>query len=482
MKRSLNMGMIKDYSINPDEFSPERAKAAVRIMTNRDFCNGIDDVRRAGIIYLPKPIPEMSNLEYRNFLFQTEMFPSASKTLQSFIGLSFRKPPTMASPSDRYDLDTIVTSDGRTVEQLARTVMFEHAVCNDGGLLIDQSAEWVAGMSQADVEAMQLEPMISVYPAENVRDIVWTVKGTRKTMTLVRLMDDLKTARHLSLENGVYTVTIYEKRDPLWVKTQVYTPKLNGMTLDYIPFVPLNDGDHGAPMDDICATNHTHYLTSASLTTALNWIKHPVMVVTGVAEGTSLQCRSGALWTIEEPNAKWGWNEYKGDGVPALERHLERLEDHMAKLGSRMLGAEKNVAEAAETLARRQVTEGSILAAMCRHVSSIVEKALRMKADWSGVAGDQVHFACNTDFEPLRMDGRLLAQIDILHDKCKLTDRELFDLLQKSEFIPETADFDARQTELESKTVDVPIAPPIIPTGYQLTASGNGSDAPAKGK
>jgi hypothetical protein len=64
---------------------------------NRDFCGGVDRVKSRGRRYLAKDNSMTCEEDYKNHLMLTEMFPAARRTLQSHMGLIFRKPPTIAN-------------------------------------------------------------------------------------------------------------------------------------------------------------------------------------------------------------------------------------------------------------------------------------------------------------------------------------------------------------------------------------------------
>lgn len=442
--------------MKPDDFSPERAKKLKRWQRNRDHCAGSDAVKGASTKYLPKR-EEMSLADYEAHRDATNYLPAAARTLQSHVGLVFRKAPYLAAPATLQGLSEVITADAKTLEQLSRWALREYLITNDGGLLIDHP-ETTGAMSLADAIALDLRPFVARYSAEAIKEVTYGVVRGRKRLIKVRLQDDAETVRELSLVGGVYTVVIHRKSNGQWLPSGETTPMVNGNPFDEIPFFPLGDEDEeGAAFDDLVSKNLEHYLAASKHETAMLWLSRPKPWVAGVDTDVTLDASPGVIWRFTSPETKVGMLQLNSDSLSALVNHLSELKEQMAQLGSRMLASEKAVAEAAETVARRQASENSILAAVARHVSGRITDALKVMALWLALSPAEVSFALSTDFLPAPIDPQLLAQLTALNQAGKLTDRELFDALQKGEIISETTTFEAHQAELDSTVIDKPI-------------------------
>ena len=307
-------------------------------------------------------------------------------------------------------------------------------------------------------EALDLRPYLARFSAEAIRELEYTVVNGRKKLTRVRLTRDADTAIELAIVDNAYTVTVKARSNGAWLIVSQDTPRVGGKTFNQIPFIHLaNEDDEGAPFDELCQKNGEHYLTSSKLEIALNWCAQPKLTIAGLDDDVELDTSPEAVWRFSDPNTKVQYVEFTGAGIESIERKLERLRETMAQIGSRMLTSEKAAAEAAETVARRQASENSILASVARHIGDRVSEALRLLALWEGLDASQIGYSLNTDFVPAQLDAGLLVTLDALHDKNKLTDRELFDALQKGEILSEAVDYEQHQAELETKPIDPPL-------------------------
>lgn len=442
---------------NPDQFSPDRAAKLDRWQRNRDHTNGSDAVKSAGIRYLPRR-REMSDADYTAHVAATNYLPAAARTLQSHLGLVFRKPSRLTAPSALVSMTTAVTEDGKSLEQLARWSFREYLATNDGGLLIDHP-EAADGMTVAQRLALDLRPYIARYSAEAIRGLTYGVVGGRKRLINVRLSEAADRVRELTLDGGVYTVITWMRTDAgEWIVTDTSQPKANGQVLDFIPFVPLGDEDEeGAAFDDLVSANCEHYLQAGKHEQAMLWLSRPKPWVAGVANDVELDVSPGSIWRFETTDVQVGMLQLDASGLSHITDHLAELKEQMAQLGSRMLASEKAAAEAAETVARRQASENSVLASMARHTGDRITEAVKILGRWLGVDVSTVAFALNTDFIPAPIDPQTIAQLVSLNQAGKLTDRELFDALQKGEIIDESVDFEAHQAELDATQIDPPI-------------------------
>lgn len=414
------------------EYSPERALKLRVWERNRHHTDGADAVKANARLYV-RQHSRIENEEYDAIMLGTEYFPMAARTLQSFVGLVFRRKPIF---DEAQTFPPAITSDGRSAENLARHLMRDYMVTNDGGVLID-TPDTPAGATEADLAKLELYSYSTFYPAENIREIRHRAINGRRQLVYVRMMDDDDNGRELELVNGQYRATIWTNDDGAW-SSRTVVPLVANEPLSFIPFVPLSDDDSGAAMDDLCATNSVHFNKSFLLAQAQAWVSSPVMALAGVKEDVELDFSPGAFWRFENPEAKWGFNEYRGDGVPIIERDMDRLEGHSSMLGSRMLIQEKAVSEAEGTVARRQAGENSILASMARHISAIMTRILQIQAQMMRKSNAAIRYTLSDDFVPGHADPALIGQLVSLSQAGKLPDEALFETLQRLDVISES--------------------------------------------
>lgn len=433
-----------------NEHSPERAAKLSIWKRNRDHCAGADKVKGAKTLYLAKPY-YMTDADYTAHLAGVEYFPAASRTLASFTGLIFRKAASFVAPGAISQLGATITATGQTLEEFARDAFAEYATTNDGAILVDFPPSETP-LSVADAIAQDIRPFLSLYRAHTILEARYSVRGGRKVLSYVRLADSDDQVRELELIEGQYTVTLHQRSEGNWSIVSRIVPLKAGRALTAIPLTLLNDSTDRAAFDDLCELNNVHYQHSSKLSTAMLWISAPIVTLVGVADDVKLHHEPGALWRFEGSDAKAEFLEYTGEGVPALERHLERIEKHLAWLGSRMLVTEKAPAEDAGSAARRHSSENSILAMMARHVSSRIEASLKTFADWWGQGGE-VTFKLNTDFAPMPVDPALLAQVVQLNMSGKLPDEAFFEFIQTGELISEAWTYERYRDSIDTDPI-----------------------------
>ncbi len=426
------------------EYSTDRLEKKKIWKRNRDQAAGADAAKANAREYVAQR-KSLSPEDYDSIMAGAEYFPMAARTLQSFVGLVFRKAPTFDG-SDGFP--EAISSDGHTPEEFVRLQLREYMVVNDGGILLD-APDTPKGATDAAIAKMKLFAYQTFYKAESIREIRYKAINGYKKLVYVRLVEDDDNGRELELINGVYQATVWNRTDANGWRKTVIVPKARGVVLDEIPFIYLGDDDDGSAMDDLCATNVTHFNKSFLLSQAALWVSAPVMVVAGVDEDVELENSPGAFWRFEDASTQWGFNEYKGDGVPLIERELDRLEAHSSMLGSRMLIQEKSVSEAEGTVARRQAGENSILASMARHISSRSTKAFKLQAKMMGLDPTPVRYTLSTDFIPGHADPALVGQLLALRVANKIPQEALFEALQRLDIINESWDYEQYEAALD---------------------------------
>lgn len=424
-------------------YSSARAKRLKVWKRNRDHTDGADAVRANALIYIPKPA-SLTPESYRGILHTTEYFAMAARTLQSFVGLIFRKDAIF---DGQEFFPEAVSSGGHTHDEFARECVHEYMVTNDGGIFVD-TPDTPEGTSIAEAQALELYPYLSLYPAESIRDIRYKAVRGRKRLTYVKLVEDEDSGRELFLIDGVYHARVWTKVDDAWTSVDII-PHVNNSPLNEIPFIPLSDTDTGATMDDLCDTNVTHFANSFALAQALKWVSAPVISVSGVKEDVELTLVPGAFWRFEEPDAKAEFVEYKGQSVASMERKLDSLEQHGSMIGSRMLIQEKSVSEAEGTVARRSAGENSILGSKSRHISERLTKGFRIQGEMMGLDKNKIRYTLNTNFVPATPDPALMKEWREMTTANLMPREAFFENMQKTDQIDESWDYEAYQAGLD---------------------------------
>lgn len=398
---------------------PDIAFHHKRWNTNDDVVSGHYAVKRHGTKYLPKAYGAQTDEEYKSFLKYVSFYPAANRTLTGLLGLMFRRAPVLENDGDiEHQLKDVITRDGKSINELAKEVCKGYLTTAYYGLLVDHPSQKATSKAAAFAEGIR--PFICQYPAHSILEVRRGVVRNRKALTYVRLLDDAETVRVLELVNGVYTVTIHKKINAGWIALEPVVPKTNTGALTEIPFILLSEEDSLLPqpsiMDHVVQLNLDHYLTQGLLTACHMFISTPMLFAKGISaqEGEKISIGPGTIHTAESEQADMKWVAPGGDGIPGFERQLERTEDKLAVVASRILARQKAVAEAAETEALRQGAENSVLASIANHISAKITQALRLVSLWTD--GSEVRYQLNTDYLPAKMDA---AEIKALFEVRK---------------------------------------------------------------
>ena len=467
---------------NPDIPSDSIAKHYDRFRKNRDFVSGEYDVKRAGILYLPK-LTEQADAQYDAYKLRAEFYPAASRTLDGLRGLVFRKAPVLDASAEMKAVCDSITVDGGSVYDLATFAFDETATVNFGGLWIDYPTKAAEVATRLQEAATGDHPYIQHVPAEDVLEISKAVIGGRRVLNYVRIRIDCDTIRELALMGGVYTVTEWTKVGDNWIPAAPFSPTKGGRPFGAIPFVPLGTSAEAiapkaAMIDNVVSLNHNHYLASADLSNLIYWASNPIVWAAGVAEGTELSLVAGTYHVFDKPDAKVSIEQFDSAAVPMIEERLANIEEHMASTGARILASEKAASEAAETLAIRRAGENSILAAHANMISRKITEALSWVSLW--IDGGDVSYQLNTDYDPSMMVAGDLAAFIAAYQSGVFPLECIYEAALDGELIRPNVTFEEFKSRLEQDEADKPKAAPAPNplTGFVDRANTTGENDP----
>lgn len=370
---------------------------------------GEASVKAYGTDFLPKP-GGLTDQEYQAYKRRASFVGAVDRTVQTYRGLIFRKEPII------------------TVPDLMNPVLEQFTL---GGETFDNFAKWTAGelinpgriACLVDWNEATGKPYVAPYVGERL--INWRTEMVNGVEQLVLAVleeyrsevdpDDYFKVREvprwrcLKLEDGVYTVSIYEEQvDTAKGKgiyeVERYEPNKRGQTLDFIPLVIMNPGSISAEpvqprLMSMVNIELSWYNTSADLEHALHFTALPTPYVTGVSkkESPTLAMGSSQAWMLPQ-GADAGILEFTGQGVTQLREHLKHKEQQMARLGARLLD-EQPVNETATAAMLRATGEHSTLIDIVRTMEDGFNQILEIMSWWLNAENpEQSTVEINTDF------------------------------------------------------------------------------------
>ena len=434
----------------------------------------------AGEVAKEKYVPKLSDQEaeeYSAYVGRAEFYNATARTQVALTGLLFAKPPKVELPEALKTIAENVSLDDDTLEALAKNIANECLSVGRCGVLIDLPSVEKSDYSKLEAERLNLRAYATLYKAENIINWKTTkINGSNVTSLVVlaetyaeptqdEFVDKIKTRyRVLDLHDGYYRQRVFSetKAGNFEVVSEIY-PSANGQKLEYLPFTFFNVNDlktsvEKPPLLDLAKVNISHFRSEVDLEHGTHFTALPTPYVTGYQGESSekLKIGSTAVWAINDPSAKVGFLEFSGAGLSTLENRIAVKEKRMSILGARLLLDEKKTAEATETLQMRKSGENAVLTNVASTISEGMASFLKDIAFFENIAGENLIYEINTDYNLTMIEPQLLAQIIAGIQSGDIPNEVLYDALLKGELMPKTIQsYEDYQAKLEQAAPQV---------------------------
>lgn len=451
---------------------PEYSKNLIKWQLMRDAL--------AGEVAKEKYVPKLSDQEaeeYSAYVGRAEFYNATARTQVALTGLLFAKPPKVELPEALKSIGENISLDDDTLEALAKNIANECLSVGRCGVLVDLPSVEKADYSKLEAERLNLRAYATLYKAENI--INWKtmkINGSNVTSLVVlaetyaeptqdEFVDNIKTRyRVLDLHEGYYRQRVFSetKAGNFEVVSEIY-PSANGQKLGYLPFTFFNVNDlktavEKPPLLDLAKINISHFRSEIDLEHGTHFTALPTPYITGYQGESSekLKIGSTAVWVINDPSAKVGFLEFSGAGLSTLENRIAVKEKRMSILGARLLLDEKKTAEATETLQMRKSGENAVLTNVASTISEGIVSFLKDIAFFENIAGENLIYEINTDYNLTMIEPQLLAQIIAGIQSGDIPNEVLYDALLKGELMPKTIQsYEDYQAKLEQAAPQV---------------------------
>ena len=431
----------------------------------RDCNEGQDAVHKAGKAYLPE-LSGQTAKEYEAYKSRTPFFNATARTVDGLVGMVYRKYPVTEVPAAMDEMVSDIDLQGKSIDLKSKEVLRQVIEVGRVGLLVEYPRVMEGPPTLAQAAALNYRPYVVEYKAEQILNWREARINNRLQPVLVTLYEvvevwegyeqsSIEQIRVLELMDGVYVQSVYRKPEKAkeWVLFEQFTPTRNGAPLTFIPFICFNPNQIGLtvekpPILDLVELNLSHYRTSADYENGAHFCGVPTPVLAGFQfdEKDTVKVGFGAI-TSADPQAKWGFLEFTGQGLTPLKEAKQEKEAQMAALGSRMLAAEKKQAEAQDTVRLRHAGEGAVLSAMAKVVSEGMTRVLEIMRDWQGISGDVDH-ELNSDFVDAGMTPQELQQLVAAWQMGAISYESLHWNLKRGEMLPETSTAEDEQAAI----------------------------------
>lgn len=369
-----------------------------------------------------------SNADHKAFVERPAYFNVTKRTTDALIGAMLRKPyvTTVEYPyvSEKMNFDTMLS-------YVLRDIMLTSRV----GILVDYNEEMQtpyltpydnnAIVNWGDDFVVLREDYYQVDPKDKYKK---TVKCQYRELTIV---DD------------VYTVNIWRSKgtdDNKYAIVESYQPTSRGVTLDFIPFVFINSHDttdecHKPVMFNMAEINIAHFKSSADIEHLAHFFALPQMYIAGGFEGDvegTLAVGVPNAWVLAE-NSKVDYAQASSSGFDSLMKLIDKKEEQMASLGSRMLA--KAGVESAEALKLRSAGENSILIGLVNAVEEGIKQVLKYYVMWLGENPDDVEFYMSRDFTNIAVSPAEVSSLLALFTSNQISQETLLQRLYEGEIV-----------------------------------------------
>jgi len=452
----------------------------------RDVFAGEDAVKVAAEKYLPR-LDCQDDKEYLAYKNRASFFNASARTADGFVGLIFRRDPTFKLPDAGAGVGAALTEFvedadmlGTSLTAFTKKLVTEIVNVGRAGTLVDwnEKAEqraYAVAYSAEDIINWHTERVngrnvltlvvlkeVSQMPASETDPFVPEEIQQLRVLKLVPPQNTADSASRTGNEpaDWSYQVEIWQflpegqnagstsKRGKRkWKLVDTLTPLRLGKPLPLIPFVfhgprhSLPEVDK-IPLSDIIVVNLDHYRLTADYKHGMHFTALPTAWVSGFDKSASLRIGSSTAWVAEAPGATAGFLEFTGQGLTTFERAMDRDEQLMAVLGTRMLESRKRVGETAASIELRQSGENSILNTISLSVSASLTQVLRWVYWWNStepipdaIGPDLVLASLNTDFSITGMSFQEIAALVAAWQAGAISQDTMLDLFRAGEVI-----------------------------------------------
>lgn len=401
----------------------------------RDAVEGEDAVKAKGKAYLPVP-PGIdqpwgeNDPAYLNYLRRAPYPDIVAPTIQGMVGLMSRKETQIEMPTGLDRMREQATPDGLDVHGLLTRTRFE--VLTTGRYVLFVDAPEDGG-----------EPFIATYSAESL--INWRSDGDRVTMAVFEesvtepkaddpFVDESVTQwREASIEQALdennrptgserYVVRVWRAIEGSDGSKQFYVlsevmPQGRGVPMDRVPVVIvgsrhlLPDPDQ-IPMLGVANRTFDYYRQVADYRLALFMSSQVTPYGTGLEkEEIPTKLGPSAFFAANSESATFGFLEISGNGLNAQKESLQDTYGHILDAAMRVIGDGKRSAESGEALRLRFQSQTATLSSVAQSTAEGVSEALRMVAEWDGIASDGIQVVPDTSFIRETPDAQVLTVI-----------------------------------------------------------------------
>lgn len=428
-----------------------------------DTYDGEDAVKAAGVDYLPSlgqiDTPE-DEAFYQRYKTRASFLNAMKPTIKGIVGLIMLKDPTQKGVDEALweALDDDMTLTGVSFREWTRETITELLKAGRVAALVDWSEE----KQRPYATFYNTTQLINWGPGWFVLSEEYHAPKADDPFTI-----ECRTRyRQLSLVEGVYTVTIWQKeegKETFSVVSQII-PTFRKKPLNFIPLAVMSATGETTPTEppflDLVNVNLSHYRNGADLEHGLHYTALPTPWATGVdpKKVGSLHVGSGTAWMIANDQARVGMLEFQGTGLSSIRETMASKEKHMAYLGAMKLLETPKDAEAAQTARIHAGKDTASLQDVCLSAESFLETVLSYLSFWTNGKLAEPEVKVNREFVNVKMDPEELTALTDALIKGAISYETYFFNLQKGMVVAPDRTVEEETDALTNQ--NLPLGPP----------------------
>ena len=388
---------------------------------------------------------------YQFYLSFAEFPEVVEPTLTSFQGVIHAKPPMLELPKRIEYLRDDATPDGGKLEVLWQQVTRE--------VLAGGRVSLLCAVAEADDRVR-----LVLYGAESL--INWRLKAVREggdpafvVLQEIRRVpdeeDEFESDEGVFYRDGAYQSRLWaaEDRDADPEIVEPFAPvQVVGRSFDKIPIVTINALDAGyrysaIPILPLVRRALSIYRLTADYRRALYNKGDPQAYISGISsEDAPTKIGGGALWTFEQPDARPGYLDIDGQGIPLMRQAIEDETRKYDEESGRLLSAGMRQ-ESGEALRQRLSSSQMTIRNVVINCAAAFEAALKKVAESYGADPGDVSFKPSLDFTKPVMAGKDLLELahaqqmgapissETIHEQMRLGDLTTFSFDEEMDLI-----------------------------------------------
>jgi len=438
-----------------------------------------------GTAYLPAPNPTDGSTEnkarYRAYRDRANFVNFTGHTKEGMAGLVFRKETQVETdPSIEYLIKN-ANGGGLSTDQMVKDVAGDVLLTGRYGLLVDYPSA-PEGLTEAQVQELNLRANILPYPPESVINWRTTVIGGKTTLSMVVLVEPTEKENEDSFEcetvdyhrvlllemiDGklTYIQKMYDENDEVILYSMpdseeaidyIIPRDFTGKIWQEIPFTFVGSINNDpkvdkAPLYDIAEVNIAHYRNSADFEESSFLVGQPTPVIMGLTQGWvdsnmkhGIQLGSRAAILLPETGSA---TLLQADSNQMPEKGMEMKEQQMIKIGTRII-QDQTGNETAEAAKIRFTGQNSKLGSIIKNV----EGAFIQCYEWAKLfmgGTKETTVNINKEFYDASIDPQMLVAHIQLMDRGVIATKDMRDLMRKANLIDSSRTDDEIDDEAE---------------------------------